>query len=563
MECNTEARGLCRRLAQHNLPPHYVSFRVPSEPPAHAGQATTHAHPGVDFTSAYRNGALSDFFDVAPGDLEQALAAPRHCSRDRLADALLRYARSIGAPQAALDNIEKLRNPDSRAVVTGQQVGLMLGPTFTLSKAVTAIRLARSLDEPERPVVPVFWLATQDHDAAEVDHTYLLDADETLHRLHVDLPAGVAAGRVPVSSGMLESVRAGLAALTPRPRFMDEVLALVEEAAETGMYGSWFAALLSRVLGPQGLIIVDPLQPDFAALTAPIIRAEIADPERSSHAINDAGTRLKHLGFEPQLGRGAHATNLFIDLPQEGGLPHRTLLRHEGGSFYAEGRRFEADDLLAMLDDDPSVITPAAGLRPVTQDHAIPTAVLVLGPGELRYVAQLRGVYQEHSVKMPLAWPRASAILVEPAVRRLLGGLGVGASAFVRQQVNSLESLLLERSGHLQRFSQAADVVEQTFRTLLAEVGGIDPTLAGTVARGRRHLDMTLERLRSKSAAALLRKDADTARQFARLNAHLLPLGQPAERVLSPFSHALKFGVGPLVERFMTLETSGTQELDI
>lgn len=536
---------------------------MPSETDAQAAQATTHTTVPTDFTAAYRSGALNDFFDVAPGSVQQALQADRHCKRSQLADALQRYAKTIGAPQAVFDNLEKLRHPNSRAVVTGQQVGLLLGPTFILSKAVTAIRLASSLDTPERPVVPVFWLATQDHDAAEVNHAYLLDADETLHRISVELPAGVAAGRVPVSRAMLNKVYSGLGALTPRPRFLDEVRGLVDQAAQTGMYGSWFAALLTQLLGQQGLIIVDPLQPDFAALTADVIRAEIRDPERSSYAINEAGTRLKAIGFEPQLGRGAHATNLFLEVPQSDGLPQRTLLRSENGSFYADGQRYEPRDLLAMLDADPTVITPAAGLRPVTQDFAIPTSVLVLGPGELRYVAQLRGVYQEHGVPMPLAWPRASATVIEPSAARLLRSLGMDAATFVSKDASALETLLLERSGYLERFNRAADTLEQTFAGLLREVGAIDQTLEGTVTRGKRHLEMTLERLRGKSAAALLRRDADTARQFARLNAHLLPLGQPAERVLSPFSHALKFGVQPLTQLFMQLEPSGAQQLEI
>src|SRR5690606_28454037 len=159
--------------------------------------------------------------------------------------------------------------------------------------------------------------------------------------------------------------------------------------------------------------------------------------------------------------------------------------------------------------------------------------------------------YQEHGVPMPLAWPRASATVIEPSAARLLRTLGMDAATFVSKDASALETLLLERSGYLERFNRAADSLEQTFAGLLRAVGAIDQTLEGTVTRGKRHLEMTLERLRGKSAAALLRRDAETARQFARLNAHLLPLGQPAERVLSPFSHALKFGVQPLIQLFM------------
>lgn len=550
-----------RRLGA--LPPGrgYVSCRVPADPQDRPGPSLTASTPPSDFGKAYQAGALTEFFDLAPGDRAAALRLERPTSRQQLADALQRYAQELGAPAPVLENIERLRHPEARAVVTGQQVGLLLGPTFTLSKAVTAVKLAQQLDSPDRPVVPVFWLATQDHDVAEVDHTYLLDGAERLHKVAVELPQGTPAGRVPVTKAMVLQVCSALAHLEPRPQFLEQVTELVEESAAYGRYGDWFAALLTRLLGATGLVLVDPLREDFARLTTHVLEAEIADPARSANAINDAGARLKALGFEPQLGRGSNATNLFIELREQGASSQRVLLRHQGRKFFAEGREFSAADLRALLADDPTVITPAAGLRPVTQDAALPTAVFVLGPGELRYVAQLRGVYAEHGVPMPLAWPRASAAVLEPAAARLLGNLGLSAAAFRAHHEDELNRLLLERSGHLASFESATSTIEGALETLLADAAQLDPTLLGTVERGRRHLEMTLDRLRRKSARALLERDEVLRGQFARLHAHLLPLGQPAERVLNPFSHALKFGVQPLLDRFLTMEPSGEQEL--
>lgn len=515
----------------------------------------------MDFSAAYDSGLLANFFDMPAGAVDAALSVKRPVANQRLADALQRNALRLGAPAAVLANIEKLRHPEARAVVTGQQVGLLLGPTYTLSKAVTAIRLAQRLDSEERPVVPLFWLATQDHDSEEVDHTYLLDGNENLRRVAVQLPEGLPAGRARVTRTMLEQVMAGLGELTPVPQFLPQVRALVEEGAAVGGFGDWFAFLLLRLLGDAGLVPVDPLQADFAALTVPLLRAEIEDPQRSVDAINGAGARLKALGFEPQLGRGTHATNLFIELDGLAPVKQRVLLRFQDGVFAADEQRFSAADLLARLDDDPTCITPAAGLRPVTQDAALPTAVFVLGPGELRYVAQLRGVYQEHGVPMPLAWRRASVTVQEPVTQRLLGRYGLSAAQFRKQHATEFQRLLLERAGLLERFQRTAGVLEASIQELLEEVDQLDPTLAGTVQRGRRHLDLTLQRLRLKSAAALANRDEVARSQFDRLKAHLLPLDQPAERILSPFSHALKFGVQPLMERFLALQPAGEQDL--
>lgn len=517
----------------------------------------------LDFSSAYRRGGLDEFFEVAAGDLSTALLTPRPQDRAALAAAIRPHAERLGAPPAALANLEKLARPGSMAVVTGQQTGLLLGPSYTLAKAATAILLARRLDTPERPVVPVFWLASQDHDVAEIDHAYLLDGSSSLRRVSVELPEGVAAGRIPVSREQLEAVLASFARLSPRPAREAEVRELLTAAFERSTsFADWFGATLYSLLGDHGLVLVDPLERGVAELAKGVIERELVDPLTTPQAINRAGDNLRSLGFEPQLGRGADATNLFVELPAESGSK-RTLLRRGGRHFRAEGREFETGDLLAMLANDPTCITPAAGLRPVQQDTLLPTAVFVLGPGELKYVAQLKGVYQFHQVAMPLAWPRASLTLLEPAVARLLTGFGMSAAEFRRDPEGRLAELLLGRHGFAGDFSRATQALESSFAELLATVDGIDPTLGGTVARARRHLDISLERLRGKAAAALSRKDATTRQQFQRLEAHLLPLGQPSERLLSPFSHALKFGIAPVVDRFMAIEPSGEQELAV
>lgn len=516
-----------------------------------------------DFTAAYKGGLLDSFFELPAGALDAALRVPRPSERDALVAALKRNVARIGAPEAVMLNIDKLADPRSRVVVTGQQVGLLLGPTYTLSKAATAIALAARLDTPERPVVPLFWLATQDHDSLEIDHTHVLSLSEELTRVQVELPAGVPAGRIPLKRESVDHVRLALKAIAPNPPHLQEVDDLIKETAATGGYADWFAGLLTSFFGEAGLVLVDPLQPDLAELTVGVLKRELEDPLLSSALINEAGKKLKALGYEPQLGRGEDATNLFIELPAANGMSERHLLRRSGGGFVAGGQRFTRADLMSVLDADPTALTPAAGLRPVTQDALLPTGLFVIGPGELKYVAQLKGVYEQHGVPMPLVWRRASVTVIEPAARRLLDGLGVSAARFQRDHQVLLEETLLKRAGHARRFDEAASALGESFDSLLTDALQLDVTLEGTVARGRRHLEATLARLRKKSAQALKARDETTTRQFERLRAHLLPAGRPVERVLNPLSHALKFGLRPLTRAFRGLEPEGDQEVTL
>ncbi len=515
-----------------------------------------------DLLSAYLAGDLAEFFQLRHDDVQGALELARDVDRGALTAAIRPHARRLGASSKALDNLERLAHPRAMAVVTGQQAGLLLGPTYTLSKALAAVRLAERLDSEDRPVVPVFWVASQDHDVAEVDHAYLLDASESLRRVDVDLPDGVAVGRIPLRAPMLEAVAAALAQHTPRGRCEAEVMAVLEAAASVSeSFADWFSAQLYGLLADTGIVVVDPLVPEVAALSARVLEREVLEPLAGPERVNAAGRSLKRLGFAPQLGRAEGATNLFVEVGGGAGLPRRQLLRADGGSFVAGGERFTRRDLLEVLASDPTAVTPAAGLRPVVQDAILPTVATVVGPGELAYFAQLRGVYELHGVPMSLAWPRASVTVLEPAAARLLAAYGLTAARFRADPEGALESVLLARHGAAGEFNRATNELEEAFETLLAHVEAIDPTLRGTVRRGRRNLAATVSRLRGKSAAALARRDGETRGQFERLHAHLLPLGQPSERVLSPYSHVLKFGLAPLQDRLALVGEAGDHEL--
>src|SRR5690606_3772497 len=170
----------------------------------------------------------------------------------------------------------------------------------------------------------------------------------------------------PMTEQYLATAIAAVAAMTPEARCRAMVTRMLQTTARrSDTFADWFAAQMYALLGGTGLLLVDPLQDDIAPLFAGVLRREIEEPNVTPAAINAAGTALRELGFEPQLGRGIDATNLFIEL-RDGELPKRVLLRFDGHGFTADGRRFSRQDLLDLLAADPTVITPAAGLRPVT-----------------------------------------------------------------------------------------------------------------------------------------------------------------------------------------------------
>lgn len=518
-----------------------------------------HQAPASSFLAAYEAGELGGAFAVPAGDLERALAVPRDQDRASLVAALRRRHEAWGAGTGAEASLRKLAHPASRVVVTGQQIGWLLGPTFSLSKAVTAVLLARRLDREERPVVPVFWMATQDHDVDEMDHAWVLGRNERLLRVGVGVPRGPAVGRARLDPADVARTRAALRELDGNGPHADEVDALLAQACDDACgWSDGFARLLLALLGDSGLLVVDPLDPELARRWRGALERELDEPGASAAAIMAAGGRLAAQGWQPLLGRSDDATNLFVERPDGGA---RTLLRHRGSALYLGGERVDRATLRAYLDADPTSVTPAAGLRPVLQDLLLPSAAFVVGPGELRYLAQLRPVYDAHDVGMPLLWPRATVTVLQPPVRRILERHGLDWRSVQADPQHALCELQLRRHGYADTAAAALAAIEREFGALLAATDAIDPSLAGPVKRGRYHLDRTVVTLREKTGRALVRQDDGARKQFARLRAHLRPNGGLQERVLSPFSHFLTVGVQPVRDAFLGIEPEGDQAL--
>ncbi len=512
----------------------------------------------MSFSSAYAMGQLKDFFALAPTDTASALELPRTTS-PALAAALQRYARSLDAPQATFKALEKLEHPNARAIVTGQQAGLLLGPNYTLSKAITAINLAKNLSTEARPVVPIFWVASQDHDIEEVNHSYLLDMDETLHRLDIELPKDTPIGKIKMQASWPQSMTQSLQNFKAPDLYKQQSIALIQETAlKAKTFADWFAAMLYRLLGHQGLIILNPLEPDIAPLFTPILISELENPKASSTVINQAGQRLQALGYEPQLNRAEQATNLFLE---EAGQRH--LLKFDGKSFFTDAQKYSLSDLKILLQTDPARLTPAAGLRPITQDSVLPTAITVLGPGELRYVAQLKGVYELHKVAMPLTWSRATATILEPPIVRIMQKFNLDFQALTKDFTTLKEMKLLELNNYGDHFAKSQQTLEVSLLGLLESLKHIDPTLLGTLKRSESHIRKTLEILKHKSAKALEKQDTITSTQFERIEKHLFPLGTPQERLISPFSFFLKFGIDPVLSALTTLPIQGEHTFEI
>lgn len=494
--------------------------------------------------AAYQAGELEDFFRLQAGDLGSAAQETRNVDRQALAAALREYHRELGTLDANVQaQLARLEHPASRVIVAGQQAGLLTGPAYSVHKGADAVLLARQLDKPEAPVVALYWIASQDHDAAEVASVTLLDHAETLHRLTLDLPQGVPIGRIPWQEDWTKAVLELLERFDTAPEYRQSVRQRLEQAIQLGRsYADVFARLMHGLLGSAGLVMLDPMHPAIARLMVPALERELGQPLASSERIEAAAEQLKARGFEPQLRRPARATNLFVE--EEDG--QRRLLRFQEGTFQTDTRRYGREELQSLLEAHPNRVTPAAGVRPVVQDSILPTLALILGPGEIGYIGQMRQVYELHGLQQPLLWSRLSVTWLEPNVARILDRFGISAGQFQRDPEGILGQAIAREQGHAALAAAQIERLHNEFKVLTEQIAALDPTLQTSAERTQRSSLEHFQRLQDKATRALARQEEVKNGQLTRLKLHLLPLGHPQEREMCFLTYLLKHGQTPL-----------------
>ncbi len=464
-----------------------------------------------------------DFRDPA-GRSRSVEAAARRRTRAQTVAALT--AQATSRSPARLANLAALGAEGTVAVVTGQQVGLFLGPLYAVYKAATAVAVARTLEsETGRRCVPVFWLQTEDHDLPEIDHCHVLGAEGWLQRLEVPGPAGNRRSISELRLGPAVTAQLDLLAthLAGQPH-LDETLALF--GAHYRPEATWsqaFAGVLSELFADDGLVLLDPRDPALAVQVRPVHERAVRDAHQLSLLLLQRTEQLEAAGYAAQVHVKADAPLSFFH--PEG--PTGPRVRLEPGATF---------DRQAA----PHSYSTSALLRPIVQDTLLPTAAIVGGPGELNYFAQLAPLYAAFSLPMPMVMPRARFRVIDPRTRSLLDKLRITAA-----DAETPTEALLERV--MPHPALPADELE---RRLVHAVGAILDTVPSTDAdvldalkRTRGTVEHAFSRLGARYARSLRHADEVIANRVERVQAVLFPNGEPQERVLSLPSFTARLGV--------------------
>jgi len=429
--------------------------------------------------------------------------------------------------------LQRLAQPGTLAVATGQQVGLFSGPAYTIYKALHAARLAEWLTQNGIPAVPMFWIATEDHDFAEVNHVWVFGMDHRPRKLEMRRSASAQpVGGVALSDPPVRELRNIIQDLP----YGDRVAELVDRTYRPGAtMGSAFGALLRKLLEQFDILQVDPMLPAFRELAAPVIRRALdAAPELTS-GIMERNRQLAAAGYHAQVHMEEQTSLMFL---LENGK--RLTLRRHGREYILNGRRFTTEELMERA----ASLSPNALLRPVVQDSVLPSVATIGGPAEVAYFAQSEVLYRSLLGRMPVALPRTGYTIIDSRSHKLMDRYGLCLPDFFHGEDALRERLALRLvPPTLHSIMQESSASVQSALARVREVvGGFDPTLVTALDRSGRKIAYQMQKMEHKIGRESLRRDRRAADESASLYGLIYPGRNLQERVYSILPLMAKHG---------------------
>ncbi len=443
--------------------------------------------------------------------------------------------------------LARVREGAGFLITTGQQPGLFGGPLYSLYKGLTAIRLAEAAEQALGvPVMAVFWIASEDHDWEEANHSNLLNRDNEVQRISLGERPSEAA--LPLSSLAVESslgeAIGNLDELLAPSEFKAGVFENIRQVLDSSTtLPSAFEALLKTLLSDLPIAFVSASDEGLKRASVPTLRSELATSDDSERILNETTAELENADFGTQVAVMPGGVNLFVET--EAG--RERLYRDGNGGFLTKGsaQQFSAGDLNTILDTDPGRLSPNVLLRPVVESSVFPTLAYVGGPGEIAYFGQLKAFFEHHKIGMPIVVPRASLLLVETKIRKVIEKFGVDID-----DLQDIDALITHRAkGDLP--SEVRRLLGE-WRGTAGRLGGeltkavvqIDSTLKGSVNNTKNAALSAIQDLEKKIVQGVKKANEISTAQLRKAHTNLWPNGKPQDRILGPVPYVTRYGPG-------------------
>lgn len=445
-----------------------------------------------------------------------------------------------------ISNIDLIKEKNCITIFTGQQLGLLGGPLYTIYKIFTAIKLSEYLNENFKAFkfVPIFWMAGDDHDFEEIRSININDKNNDLIQITYDDGLDINLNRGSVGNIKLDSnIRKFTSKIKESIReteFSKSFFTLLDELLkEHKTIAESFQELIFKIFDETGLVIFNPQDKKIKEILKPIFSKELCDYKKhlddlliTSADLDDhyhAQVKIKpiNLFFSDDSGR-----NLIEPIEDEYRLKNRR-------------KRITKDEILSIVEQEPERFSPNVLLRPICQDYLFPTGFYVAGPSEISYFAQISPLYNHYNIQQPFIFPRASATIVEGNIAKILLKYNLSINDFLSADSNIKEKVIqsVTEQNLEEIFNQSFSSLENIFENLTNELTAIDVTLKDVVKNSEEKISHQISLLKSKAIKSQEIKYEAALRQITKVQNSLLPNGNLQERELGITNFVTRYGM--------------------
>lgn len=514
------------------------------------------------FSTAYlqNDAAVASFFHYSPYQQESYVERlkelrERSFPRHELVEVIKQSQQKWGSLTVESEKqLERLAKKDSVVVIGGQQAGLLLGPLYTLYKAITIIQVAKQQEEQLGiPVIPIFWIAGEDHDFQEINHVYIPRREGAYvdkHSVNDHEQRKLSASHHLLPKDEVREWLNHYFSELPHTEFSDSLYQSMERMLQDSeTYVDFFAKIMSTFFAKYGLLLIDSADRSFRELQTDVFLRIIENYDDIDLHVRQSMTNMQELNYTPQVTVGENPALLFIYENEE-----RLLIEKVDGHFQTKNEQYQysVESLKGIAQKTPWKLSNNVITRPFMQESLFPTLAFVSGPGEIAYWALYKSYFEQFELKLPVMVPRTSITLIEKPIAKVLMKREVALSAvfndfqaYRQQWLKEQDNLGLEQS-----FEEVKDQLTKIYQPVLDKIESIEPGLKQLGEKNRNKIIEQIEYLEKRSISAQTAQHDAALRQFDKLEQALIPQGSWQERIYNPFTFFNKHGM-LLMEKLM------------
>lgn len=510
----------------------------------------------------YINGEdkLLHYFSYRPDresfDSRQQKLEGHGVDREKLSAVMRTYMEPYGISEKAEQHLEDFQDGAS-VVITGQQAGLLTGPLYTIHKAISTIVLAKQASkELGSKVVPIFWIAGEDHDLAEISHLYRETAGrvEKLNFPHMEYGKKTASTAVLNKSkirNFLEEYFRSLPETEHSAALQHMVFGFLDQ---TNTYTEFFSAFLNHFFKEEGLLFIDAAYPELRSYEAAYFKRLIELSPQIAKEVYATERKLTAAGYDPSIASEKDAANLFITIKEE-----RILLKREGEMFTGNNGNvcFSKAEMLNIAEQTPEVLSNNVVTRPLMQEMVFPVLAFVGGPGEIAYWSVLKNAFGLLEMEMPIVMPRLGMTFINRKVQVLLEKYRLTfEDLVVRQKAGILKAELLDsvREREAEKLIEGLETkILDDYKEISEQLSGVSQGLTPLVEKNLQFHLKQLQFLKNKLEDEVVLQNAVQFGHLDYLENELIPNGSPQERIYNPMPYLNDFGID-LIDRILNLE---------